>query len=703
MRRARAVAGLAAGALLAATGSAAATTLPARPAEVVRVSVDLDGAEVVDGGADTFNNVVAITPDGRYVAFPSSAPGLVSGDTNSVRDVFVRDMATGVVERVSVSSAGVGGNSQSTAPALSADGRYVAFASFASNLVPGDRNGAWDVFVHDRVARTTERVSVGPGGREGDAWSRFPSLSADGRYVAFDSGAETLADDGNGMYDVFVHDRATGATTLVSRAPDGEPGNGVSYSPSLSADGSQVAFYSNATNLSAADGNGSRSDVFVADLATGAVDLVSVGASGDPGNAISYAPSLSADGSVVAFVSRASNLVPADTNGALDVFVRDRAAGRTERVSLSSAGEEHDDAFPRPDHPYDDVTLPGVQPRPRISADGRHVTFLTRAPNLLPAVPTGVVQAVVHDRLTGTTAPVSLAEFGHGADADVMSPALSGDGGRVVFASPAGNLVADDSNAAVDVFVAERGGPRSTYGLRAQRDADRIHVSGAAGFAGTVAQATDPAGDAPVPPADLTGVDVAIRPELGDLLVRWRVAGLPAAGGTVVPATAASDDGRLASRALPATTYRLDFTVDGVRHLVTVDSTSRQLQRCTPQCAAVADLRGGYGHGGNVITAAVPLGASAGGAALDTVTAHAAIGPHVLDSLAVGAVDVPGRTYAVGLAPPGTPADEVAFQAVPVAPDGRFGASLPAAPGPQTVFARSCLGAECAVAQRDVP
>src|SRR5207245_298074 len=211
---------------------------------------------------------VALSADGRFVAFTSVATNLVAGDANGVSDVFVHDRQAGTTERVSVDSAGSEGNGASTGVALSADGRFVAFTSVATNLVAGDTNGAADVFVHDRQTGTTERGSVDSAGSEGNGASTGVALSADGRFVAFTSAATNLvAGDTNGVTDVFVHDRQTGTTERVSVDSAGIEGNGASAGVALSADGRFVAFTSVATNLVAGDTNGAA-DVFVHDRGT---------------------------------------------------------------------------------------------------------------------------------------------------------------------------------------------------------------------------------------------------------------------------------------------------------------------------------------------------------------------------------------------------------------------------------------------------
>src|SRR5947207_7980736 len=243
---------------------------------------------VVSGGTEGNNASLgsALSADGRFVAFDSSATDLVAADTNGVSDVFVHDRQTGTTERVSVASDGAQGNGSSGLvtfafpPALSADGRFVAFVSFATNLVASDTNGATDVFVHDRQTGTTERVSVASDGTEGNAASAGATLSADGRFVAFHSAATDLvAGDTNGTTDVFVHDRQTGITERVSVASDGTEGNKASSYPALSADGRFVAFDSDATNLVAGDTNGTT-DVFVHDRQTGTTERVSVPSGG---------------------------------------------------------------------------------------------------------------------------------------------------------------------------------------------------------------------------------------------------------------------------------------------------------------------------------------------------------------------------------------------------------------------------------------
>jgi Tol biopolymer transport system component len=393
----------------------------------------------------------AISADGRYVAFESKASNLVPGDSNGRNDIFVRDRQAGTTERVSVSSAGVQGNNTSGSPSISADGRYVAFQSFASNLVAGDTNGSSDIFVRDRLAGTTARVSVNSAGTQGNVASSSPAISADGQYVAFDSVASNLvADDTNGWQDVFVHDRGTGATARVSVSSEGEQGNRESSSASISANGRYIAFSSLASNLVAGDTNGVE-DVFVRDCGScgsGTTERVSVSSAEVEGNAASGHPSINADllllvdGRYVAFESLASNLVPGEAGWDYDIYVRDRVDGTTERVSVSSTGEIGN--------------LPSTLPS--ISAGGRYVAFESQAYNLVPGDTNGYRDVFVRDRGDGTTERVSVSGTGEQGSFTSALPSISLDGGCVAFSSLASNLVLGDANGYEDVFVRDQGG-----------------------------------------------------------------------------------------------------------------------------------------------------------------------------------------------------------------------------------------------------
>ncbi len=400
------------------------------------IVVSVNSAGVVGNYSSVYHS--SISPDGRYVAFQSYATNLVANDTNLRYDIFVHDRQTAQTTRVSVSSEGVQGNSHSEWPSISSDGRYVAFQSWASNLVPNDTNDANDIFVHDRQTGQTTRVSVDSAGVQGNYHSYYPSISSDGRYVTFQSFASNLvANDTNRMSDIFVHDRQTAQTTRVSVSSEGVQGNHHSYNPSISSDGRYLAFDSYASNLVPNDTNGGIGDVFVHDRETGQTTIVSVDSAGMQGNLWSSYPSISSDGRYVAFQCYASNLVPNDTNGTMDILVHDRETGQTTRVSVNSEGVQGND--------YSGF--------PSISPDGRYVAFESIASNLVPNDTNGDCDIFVHDRQTGQTTRVSVSSEGVQGNLPSYYPSISWDGRYVAFNSFAGNLAPNSSNG--NIFVHE--------------------------------------------------------------------------------------------------------------------------------------------------------------------------------------------------------------------------------------------------------
>ena len=401
-------------------------------------------ASVANGGAQGNGHSVlpAISGDGRLVAFYSEASNLVAGDTNRARDVFVWDRTTGTTTRVSVTGSGAEGNSDSFAPAISADGRSVAFHSHASNLVAGDQNCLDDVFVHERQSQTTSRVTAAAGGGEPNGGSYFPALSADGRFVAFLSDASNLVSgDTNGVRDVFVHDRATGTTDRVSVSSAGEEVNLASTGLALSGDGRFVAFASFATNVVGDDSN-ELSDIFVRDRLSGTTTRVNLYPGGVEADGNSFRPSISADGHVIAFDSEAFNLDWSDTNDVFDVYVTTRASGLLTRVSVDDNGG----------------VAGGPSFRPVLSADGRFVAFYSEASNLAAGDTNGAADVFLHDRASGATSRVSVETAGAEANGDSYRPALTSDGRVVAFESDATNLVVGDTNRFTDVFVRDRAG-----------------------------------------------------------------------------------------------------------------------------------------------------------------------------------------------------------------------------------------------------
>ncbi len=347
---------------------------------ISRVSLAPGGEQANHRSAEPF-----FSADGRFLGFESKASNLAYGDTNNRTDVFVRDLATGSIDRVSVASDGKQGNAESLGfgASFSADGRYVAFSSFATNLVAHDRNNRRDTFVHDRQTGATARVSVNSRGRDAKGSSGpDASLSADGRYVAFSSDAFNLVDDDtNDLSDAFIYDRSSGVTTRASVASNGAEANGGCGRVGLSADARFVVFDDTASNLVPSDTNRAR-DVFVHDRETGHTARVSLTSAGGQSDGDSVFSFVSPDGRFVTFHSDASNLVPHDDNGRRDVFVHDRATGETTRVSVATDGKQGND----------------LSHAASISADGRWIVFSSYSDNLVSGDTNGVSDVFLHDR-----------------------------------------------------------------------------------------------------------------------------------------------------------------------------------------------------------------------------------------------------------------------------------------------------------------
>jgi len=394
----------------------------------------------------------SLSADGRFVAFFSTnANDLVDTDgTNNTYNIFVRDLKIGTTTLASVNSAGTAtGNGDSfTFPVLSANGRFVAFGSEASDLVANDTNDTYDVFVRDLKTGTTTLASVNSAGTaSGNGASSSPVLSADGRFVAFDSNASDLvANDANPTGGAFVRDLKTGTTTklLSVNSAGTDYRYSESFNPVLSANGRFVAFGSlNFTVFhdEGDDGAPFQEDLFVRNLKTGTTTLASVNSAGTAtGNGSSFNPVLSADGRFVAFYSKAGDLAEDDTNDAYDVFVRDLKTGTTTLASVNSAGMGgNEGSF-----------------YPVLSADGRFVAFISNASNLVANDTNGKGDVFVRDLKTGTTTLVSInsTEMASGNDNSAFfGLSVSADGRFVAFKSNASDLVANDTNGKGDVFV----------------------------------------------------------------------------------------------------------------------------------------------------------------------------------------------------------------------------------------------------------
>jgi Tol biopolymer transport system component len=416
---------------------------------VERVSVAHDSSEANDRSGNA-----AVSADSRFVGFSSFATNLVPADTNAANDIFLYDRDTDTIERVSLAwdgseangpsgTAGIGGYLV-VKLGISGDGRYVAFPSQATNLVPGDTNGLTDIFVRDRQSATTERVSVASDGTQATGFSGIRvAISEAGRFVAFDAMASNLVDADTNFIDVFVRDRQSATTELISVSTGGEQANGNAQSADLSADGRFVVFESGASNLVAGDANG-QYDIFVHDRQAGTTERVSVALGGGDPDGDSFSSAISADGRFVAFYSEATNLVAGDTNLSRDVFVHDRQTGVTERVSVGPGGTEAD---------LDSVS--GGGPGIDISADGRYVVFASAATNLVAGDTNNTRDVFLHDRDTGETRRISVSEGGAEGDAFSEEPVISDNGQVIAFDSDATNLVDGDDNEERDIFVVE--------------------------------------------------------------------------------------------------------------------------------------------------------------------------------------------------------------------------------------------------------
>ncbi|MGH2755245.1 MAG: TolB family protein [Actinomycetota bacterium] len=617
-----------------------------------------------------------MTPDGRYVVFSSPADNLVTGDTNLTCDVFRHDRRTGETIRVSVDSAGreaavpilpdntlvscSTGPPASFEPAISRNGRYVAFTSIASNLVPGDTNLACDVFVHDVKLGHTERVSVHSDGSQAELDltrpqfppnSSDPSISASGRYVVFESVAPDLADEdkNGGNTDIFLHDRKTRTTTIVSLTEDGGPTNAGSLNAFINAGGRFVVYDSTATNI-LRDGN--RPGVFLHDIRTKTTELISFNSTGSQSGLWNSHVNtgsgrvISDNGRFVLFHSPDPEYVPNDTNQALgipapDVFVRDRKTGRTERVSVRSDGQEADS------HSGERMSL---------SPDGRHVFFTSRATNLFPGDTAPALQeaagqsdndAYIYDRETGALEWISVSpegsegdnqcgsESGAGIGPMTISGAIGANGRYVALLSCSTNLVEGDTNDEYDVFVRDRGEPLGIGGFDGDEpdpssDPDEFCIGDTCIPVtciesvcippGSFVSSSDRSGeDGLLQGSDLIEARMAHRPQFGDLFVAIEIGHMPAVFPGASPIF-----------------YGLRFEVENRNYEVRATSLAYGtfgLFDCTdsPTCAKVADLRGGYGTTGMRVVFSLPLEAIGlkDGGKLKDVAAFSGIGNYL--------------------------------------------------------------------------
>jgi len=397
------------------------------PGPIILVSVNSAGQAGTNDGEEP-----TVSADGRYIAFVSNAVNLVANDTNADYDIFLHDTETGITSRASVSSAGtegigIGGSNASYYPAISGDGRFIAFEGEPINFVPDDTNGVYDIFLRDTELGITSRMSVSTAGTEGSQDSYQPSISSDGRYVAFYSESDELVSGGtSGTYDVFVRDTNLNITSQVSVSSAGTPGDADSSYPDISPNGRYVVFESFAKNIVPGISDDNK-DIFHHDTQTEITSVVSVSSAGTEGNGNSYNAAVSSSGRYVVFDSVADNLVPGDDNDRSDIFLHDMQTGITSRVSVSTAGTQSNNFSGNPD----------------ISGDGRYVVFESYAANLVSGDTNGEYDIFVHDMQTGITTRLSVSASGEQANGGSNYPEISTDGRYVVFQSFADNLVSD--------------------------------------------------------------------------------------------------------------------------------------------------------------------------------------------------------------------------------------------------------------------
>ncbi|MFI0843310.1 beta strand repeat-containing protein [Mesorhizobium sp. IMUNJ 23232] len=408
--------------------------MPVNASSLTRISVD--------SGGTSANNVATggvMSADGRYVVFQSTATNLVGGDLNGFFDVFLRDTVTGTTTLLSTATGGTQGNNVSSVAAITDDGRFVFFNSTATNLVGGDTNAALDVFMRDTLTGVTTRVSTASDGSQANGASQNVDVTGNGAFIGFQSTATNLvAGDSNGFSDVFVKNLSTGLVTRVSVADDESQANGNSLVARLSDDGNRASFVSTASNLTANDTNGAVTDIFVRDIAAGTTTLASVSTVGGSGDGQSSGASISGNGRYVVFQSDATNLVAGDTNGTTDVFVRDLQTNTTTRVSTATDGSQSND----------------LSGQAVISADGRYVVFFSLASNLVQGDTNGLRDIFLKDMVTGNVTRLSVAADGSELNDLSNTPSISADGRYVTFQTQATDtgVGAEGNGTGFDVF-----------------------------------------------------------------------------------------------------------------------------------------------------------------------------------------------------------------------------------------------------------
>lgn len=688
-------------------GLIAAASLPAwdRPGRTEIVGVRPDGTSTPSSTITP-----AISGDGLLIGFQSYAPDLVAGDTNARIDFFIRDMIRGVTSRISVATDGTQAIGDLEYPtqfntpivlALSGNGRFAVFQSGAANLVPDDTNAARDIFLRDLVAGSTERVSLDNSGSQLGGGALEAEVSADGRFVVFQSEG------------LFLRDRLLATTERIDVSSSGQPSNFFSYGAKISDDGRFAAFQSSASNLGRIDSSeaiyASGAAIFLRDRQTGVTERISGPSLEVKGNGYSWMPDISGDGRFVAYSSEATDLIPGDLNNAIDVFVYDRLEGTTTRVSVNDGGAE---------------SVGGDVYDVAISGDGRFVSYTSLAPNLVAGDTNLAADVFLYDRLLGLTERVSVADSGAEANAAATTSAYSaiGDSGDfVAFQSDATNLVPGATNVFHNIYRRNRGPAVGVRELTAAYSGSLLDVSGVALFAGTVvSSASDPllpAPSAPVPGGDVGSAEFIVRPENEDVLLRLRVPGLPGVHSSLADNSA---PGRLlcffvaCPPSVPlegAVTYRIDFAVAGVPYRVVVAQAGAVLQRCDlAACTPVEPVTASVGSTGQevVITFPLRLLAAPSDAAVTAIRVVSSVAnpitgaPTDLDFLDLPAGILAVPSVRLGLSVAGTPEAGVTTTVAAVRTNAAFTGTIDttALPcGAYDLWARACLGSTCGARQ----
>ncbi len=410
------------------------------------IATSIERVTTTSAGGQTNGNtyIGKLSPDGTKLLFLSDASNLTANDTNGTFDVFVKDLTTGAVTLVSGSSTGAVGNSNSeiTDAAWSPDGTKVLFYSAASNLVAGDDNGSYDVFLKDLTTGDLSIVSRNSEGELSNGGNYAGRFSPDGTKVAFGSTAWNLVEgdpDPNGgpfIVQQYIKDLATGEVTRISNAANGDRGNSHSEPGVWSPDGTKLAFYTYASNITP-DGNVDSADLIIKDINTGAIEIVPVRQDGYIAN-FAWQPSFSPDGTKIMFMSEDPNLTPGDTNNAQDVYIKDLATGEIVNVS----------------HGINGVPFNGNSGQAVWSPDGTRIAFFNEGWNPAPGDNNhGYADIFVKDLITGVVSRMSINLDGVGGNGFSQNASWSADGTKLIFGSESNNLVTGDTNGRSDLFV----------------------------------------------------------------------------------------------------------------------------------------------------------------------------------------------------------------------------------------------------------